>query len=62
MNDYDLLMLIADYLDTYEQGLIREYNEASDDVRPLVQAKLFVVSEIIDYIEQATGIVVRITY
>lgn len=62
MNDRDLLMLIAEYLDLYEQDVYREYNRASDDVRPLVQAQLSVVSEIIDYIEQETGIAVRTTY
>lgn len=59
MDECDTLLLIMDYLDTYEQGLIRECNAASDDIRPLVQAKLSVVSELIDYIEQATGIIVR---
>ena len=62
MNDRDLLMVIAEYLDLYEQDVHREYNRASDDVKPLVQAQISVVSEIIDYIEQATGIAVRTTY
>lgn len=62
MNDHDLLMLIAEYLDLYEQDVYREYYRASDDVKPLVQAQISVVSEIIDYIEQATGIAVRTTY
>ena len=62
MNDRDALLLIVEYLDLYEQDVYREYNRASDDVRPLVQAKMSVVSEIIDYVEQATGIEVRTTY
>ena len=62
MNDHDLLMLIADYLDLYEQDVYRKYNKVSDDVKPLVQAQISVVSEIIDYIEQETGIVVRTAY
>lgn len=62
MNDRDLLMLIADYLDLYEQDVYRKYDKVNDDVKPLVQAQISVVSEIIDYIEQATGIVVRTNY
>ena len=62
MNDRDLLILIADYLDLYEQDVYREFYSASDDAKPLVQAQLSVVSEIINYVEQATGIVVRRTY
>jgi hypothetical protein len=62
MNDRDLLMLIADYLDLYEQDVYIKYNKASDDVKPLVQAQISAVSEIIDYIEQETGIVVRTSY
>jgi hypothetical protein len=62
MNDRDLLMLIADYLDLYEQDVYRKYNKASDDVKPLVQAQISAVSEIIDYIEQETGIIVRTSY
>ena len=62
MNDRDALLLIVDYLDSYEQDVYREYNRVSDDVKPLVQAKMSVISEIIDYVEQATGIEVRTTY
>jgi hypothetical protein len=61
MNDRDLLISIAEYLDLYEQDVYREYNRASDDVKPLVQAKLTAVSEIIDFVEQETGIIVRTT-
>jgi hypothetical protein len=62
MNDHDVLMMIAEYLDLYEQDVWREFNRASDDIKPLVQAQISVVSEIIDYIEQNTDIAVRMTY
>jgi hypothetical protein len=62
MNDHDVLMMIAEYLDLYEQYVWREFNRASDDIKPLVQAQISVVSEIIDYIEQNTDIAVRMTY
>ena len=62
MNDHDVLMMIAEYLDLYEQYVWREFNRVSDDVKPLVQAQISVVSEIIDYIEQNTDIAVRMTY
>lgn len=61
MTDHDLLMLIADYLDSYELDVYREYDKVSDDVKPLIQARMSVVTEIIDFIEQETGIVVRTT-
>lgn len=62
MYDHDKLMLISEYLDVYEQDMYREFNRASDDIKPLIQAQLSVVSEIIDYIEQSTGLVVRTGY
>lgn len=61
MNDRDSLISIAEYLDLYEQDVYRKYNRASDDVKPLVQAQMSVVSEIINFVEQETGIVVRTT-
>jgi hypothetical protein len=61
MNDHDLLMLIADYLDWYELDVYSKYYKVSDDVKPLIQARMSAVTEIIDYIEQNTGIVVRTT-
>ena len=61
MTDHDLLMPIADYLDSCELDVYREYDKVSDDVKPLIQARMSVVTEIIDFIEQETGIVVRTT-
>jgi len=61
MNDHDLLMLIADYLDWYELDVYSKYDKVSDDVKPLIQARMSAVTEIIDYIEQNTGIAVRTT-
>lgn len=61
MNDHDLLMIIADYLDWYELDIYSKYDKVSDDVKPLIQARMSVVTEIIDYIEQNTGIAVRTT-
>ena len=61
MNDHDLLMLIADYLDWYELDVYSKYYKVSDDVKPLIQARMSAVTEIIDYIEQNTGIAVRTT-
>ena len=62
MSDYDALLLIAEYLDAYEEDMYREYNRASDDAKPLVQAKMSVITEIINYVERATGIPVRTTH
>lgn len=60
MNDNEALIRIADYLDAFEKDLLDEYNKASDDFRPITSAKMSVISEIIEYVEQVTGIEVRL--
>lgn len=62
MYDHDKLMLISEYLNTYEQDMYKELIRASDDIIPLIRTHLSVVYEIIDYIEQTTGLVIRTSY
>lgn len=59
MSDREALILIVDYLEVLERELFADYNKASDDIRPVISAKVSVVSELIDHIESATGIEVR---
>lgn len=59
MSDTEILMDIVYYLNAFDKDLQDEYIKASDDVRFIVSAKMSVVSEIIEYIERRSGIVVR---
>lgn len=56
MSDYEMLLCIAKYLNDFDQDLAQEYRNASDDVRFIVNAKISVLSEIIDTFESITGI------
>lgn len=62
MNDTEILNHILDYLEEYEQNLDAEWLNASNDVRFLVAAKCSTISEVIDYIENTLGTVVRKPY
>jgi len=59
MSDREALIIIVDYLDALERDLFADYNRASDDIKPVISAKVSVISELIDHIESATGIEVR---
>ena len=62
MYSYDALDKILDYLDAFDKDLADEYARASDDVKPLVSAKISVIAEIIDYIERDLGIQVQMFF
>ena len=59
MSDAEILVAIANYLDAFDKDLLDEYNNASDEARVIVSAKMSVVSEIIEYVERKSGIEVR---
>lgn len=59
MSDAEILVAIANYLDAFDKDLSDEYNNASDEARVIVSAKMSVVSEIIEYVERKSGIEVR---
>ena len=61
MSDTEILVAIANYLDAFDKDLLDEYNNASDEARVIVSAKMSVVSEIIEYVERKSGIEVRMS-
>ena len=59
MSDAEILVAIANYLDAFDKDLQDEYDNASEEARFIVSAKMSVVSEIIEYVERKSGIEVR---
>ena len=59
MNDTEILLEIADYLNSFEEDLYHEKAKASDEFSPIVDAKISAISDVINYIESNLGIYVR---
>lgn len=59
MTDHDKLNCILDYLEAFEADLWADFLNSNEVTRPIIDAKEFVIDEIIDYIECQTGERVR---
>lgn len=71
MNDMDLdtllnfkadsrdLINLLQYLKQFEKDLYLDYHNASYDIKPYIDAKISVIEEIIDYVENNLGLKVR---
>lgn len=54
----DLINLLQ-YLKQFEKDLYSDYYNASYDIKPYIDAKISVIEEIIDYVENNLGLKVR---
>jgi hypothetical protein len=54
----DLVNLLQ-YLKQFEKDLYADYHNASYDIKPYIDAKISVIEEIIDYVENTLGLKVR---
>lgn len=54
----DLVNLLQ-YLKQFEEDLYSNYHNASYNIKPYIDAEISVIEEIIDYVENNLGLVVR---
>ena len=54
----DLVNLLH-YLKQFENDLYADYHNASYDIKPYIDAKISVIEEVIDYVENNLGLKVR---
>lgn len=54
----DLVNLLQ-YIEQFKKDLYSDYHNASYDIKPYIDAKISVIEEIIDYVENNLGLKVR---